>query len=413
MHHITTTTWSDLPNGIIIQVLSYCDTPTLLSLSHLNTHINKLSLTLLFKREHIVPNYGYTSSYLAPPEILHALNSALWLTHLPKIHFYLNGDKKRLLYEVKGLERLIGRVDSNESLFLSFGNVDRWFWSVEPWEMRDELIEPVIWRSIFVRLLETALRKGCKSLHVEGGHKLEMYYVGGPSKLIVSSGKDLVVASPLLLGTASTATLLPGSSKPSIKKRLARSITKRLGSQVLGLRSSNTQDKVSATSSASVIVEGVPMPTPTCDTELTSFQTSTSCLTTLNIRSSLMFQHLFFSSTVALIRAHSSTIETLELVSIKAPLTTWTILFKFIHLPVLEKFVYCEDILIVDETVITPTLLLDFFMRHSSLKVVELYGVRVGDRESDEKTVFPSVEEARLRISNFRMSRFRLFLPPN
>lgn len=171
-------TWKDLPVEVVDEIIAHCDTPTLLTLSYLNSQLNTLALELLFKRENVTsPKQGYLVSRLAKPEIVPALNAALWLRNLPHVTYYLNPDVKRLFSEVRGLERVIGRCQVNDRLDLYFSSVDRWFGDTGLRRRSGEQIwiEPELWENIFVRLLETALKKGCRSLRVEGAHTMELY----------------------------------------------------------------------------------------------------------------------------------------------------------------------------------------------------------------------------------------------
>ncbi|KAJ3565987.1 hypothetical protein NP233_g7289 [Leucocoprinus birnbaumii] len=420
-------TWADLPVEILDQIIGLCDTPALLTLSYLNTQLNTLALETLFKRENVTsPKLGYIVSRLARPEIVPALNAALWLTHLPHVTYYLNPDVERLFFEVRGLQRLVGRFRQNDRLDLYFSSVDRWF--ADTGSRRKSggqmWIEQETWRTIFLRLLRTALNKGCNSMRVEGAHKLQTYYLADqlgdaiqrnvtvnaivaspPLRVSAPSSSGTAPSSAMLADEMAGARILTPPSRPSIKKRLVRWVKKRLGLKVPSRNSLITGASTSLTPIihtiptkpiATPILEAQPLNSALEDTARTLFQTSNPCLKTLNLRSSMMFQPLFFAHTLDLISAHSSTIATLQLVSIKAPQDVWDTLFQTINLPAIQRFVYLYDTLIVEEPLVTPTLLLQFFKRHPSLQIVELYGVDVGDQDKSTEVAFPSVEEGTL-----------------
>ncbi|KAF5350439.1 hypothetical protein D9756_008589 [Leucocoprinus leucothites] len=418
-------TWKDLPVEVVDEIIAHCDTPTLLTLSYLNSQLNTLALELLFKRENVTsPKQGYLVSRLAKPEIVPALNAALWLRNLPHVTYYLNPDVKRLFSEVRGLERVIGRCQVNDRLDLYFSSVDRWFGDTGLRRRSGEQIwiEPELWENIFVRLLETALKKGCRSLRVEGAHTMELYYLGDEggknsqrnlnADQVESSlpsahtsplpPKLLVPSSPVQLFEAPPSKPPSVSNRPSPKKRLVRWVWKRLGLNRSSLKPSGAGGSalsvpvIQVTPPKELVVtplESKDKPVPVECSTVTSFQTSNPCLRTLNLRSSMMLQPLFLPHTLSLIQAHSSTLARLELVSIKAPEKMWTTLFQSIDLPALWRFVYLYDTLIVEEPLVTPTLLLEFFQRHPSLRIIELYGVQVGDQDKSTEVEFPSVVE--------------------
>jgi hypothetical protein len=405
-------TWSDLPVEILDQILALCDTKTLLNLSYLNIQLNTLAPEALFKRESVTnPKQGYIVSRLAAPEIVPALNVALWLKNLPHVTYYLNPDVKRLFAEVRGLERLVGRVRANDRLDLYFSSVDRWFADLGSGRMSGEQmwVDPVVWRSTFVRLLEMALRQGCRSMRVEGAHRMDRFYVdrkSGKALLSVppspSAGSTSSISSRLAEATPTSVSSIP--TRASIKKRLSRWLRKRLGLKVPSRQPLTTGNLITPTPTIQVTPPQEPEPTrpetdPTkvvlpCDNVLkqTSFTVAKPCLRSLNIRSSMMLQPLFFNDTRNLIRAHCHAIETLELVSIKAPRSVWENFFQSLHLPVLKHFVYLYDTLIVEDPLVTPTLLLEFFKRHPSISIIELYGVNVGDHDKSIEIEFPKID---------------------
>ncbi|KAF9440951.1 hypothetical protein P691DRAFT_739952, partial [Macrolepiota fuliginosa MF-IS2] len=350
------------------------DIPALLSLSQINHTLNHLALKRYFKVKEIgSPTLGYIVSGVAAGRPLPALNTALWLDHLPTVVYYLDPDIRWLFDEVRGLTRLVKRVKRNERLELRF----MYDW----WGRKSELgygvvtVDAGVWVRIWVGLLEAALKGGCRFLRIDGAHVLNTQYAPCSVPRVVP-GVDAAVPSAGAVPRVTRSSRL--RSEKCLEAQVSSHPRPAVGSAKI----------TPAPPGASFPPERELSPMPD---EGTSFQTSSPCLTTLYLRSSMMLQPLFLPHTINLIRNHSSVLCHLELVSIRANNLVWQEFFPKLMLPALQHFTYTFS-MFMGGPLITLQLLLDFFARHPTMREVKLHGVSIRDPfPSIEPTLLPSL----------------------
>lgn len=78
-------------------------------------------------------------------------------------------------------------------------------------------VEPVFWRSIFVKLLETALMKRCKTIRVSGAHQVDKFYVSDSFGGIGQKDVAVALSVPPSVGSTSS-TSSPRSSAESLAR---------------------------------------------------------------------------------------------------------------------------------------------------------------------------------------------------
>ncbi|KAF9452107.1 hypothetical protein P691DRAFT_805634, partial [Macrolepiota fuliginosa MF-IS2] len=233
---------------------------------------------------------------------------------------------------------------------------------------------------IWVRLLEVALMRGCESMSLVGADWWEMHYVHDSAPAATKIASALTSAA-----FTSSGTIDPG--RRTLGQRLVRGIKKRLGigSNPPTLASGSRQSSKLTRTPLVVLSPSRPELPPIPD-EATTFQTAFPCLTYLRLQTSMMVQQHFLPHTLNLIQTHSPVLRHLELVNIRVEKYLWQKFLSKITLPVLERFKYLFEASCMEEPVVTPQLLLDFFVRHPTIRQIDLvHGISVEDP-------FPPVE---------------------
>ncbi|KAF9452106.1 hypothetical protein P691DRAFT_805633 [Macrolepiota fuliginosa MF-IS2] len=388
---MSTPALSELPIELLDHIITQLDDPALVSLAKTNHLFNNLALHAFFIRNNVSgPRHGYLVSRLAPPEIIPALNAALWLTDLQSITYYLNPDFRQMVMETRGLAALVDRLPSVEHVDVYFGSVDYWLnelygmggtWMAIMGLTMEERprLGKERWRKAFVGLLDGVLSKGCVKLSVSGGSIFQEFYVEDEARqtavertfafwpratTLPLSGRPPTPRPPFL---GKPDIVSSGFSGPGFFSYFVASL-RRGWSSVWKWTLWFFTSTHAATLPEPILKIKLdepekfePLPNPS----LSSFQ----------IRTSMLLQPLFLHKTIDIFQTQAPALRELSLIGAKATTDTWETLFSSIHLPALETFCYMFDTLIVDRPTLTLQVVHDFLVRHPTIQFLELYGI--------------------------------------
>lgn len=384
--------WSDIPFEIVKQIITLCDNYTLLALAQTNYQLNDLAIQTLLVREGSTSDYPkgfYFESNDSSDIIIPAFNLALSEFHAPDFVYYFHSNPV-LFREALSISRFLSRVVIDDKLTLSFDIIDQCRGLNGFWRM--EAASAKIWRVIFVKLLETALEKGCRHLTLYGGLNFQIYSPRkrkhGPCLPGVSRSPGLPDASSfaLPLSRSRPRPLRVSHFHPTLRtlyQGLVKWVKGRVRSTKANISRIGGSSPASFRSSSSSSAYSLKFPEPELvdsppdietETSLPTLAMSPPSLTRLDLQSAMMLHPLFFQYTLDLIRVNSGSLQHLVLDYIRTSASTWKKLLKSIALPKLESFTFKLYGQTVGEESL-PGIVLEFLTRHPTIRELELEGL--------------------------------------
>lgn len=407
----------DIPYELLAQIFVHLDNATLFSLGKVNHHFNYVALLALFGRNQVAGvQEGHIVSRLAPPEIVPALNAALWITDLHSITYHFNSDFDRMVQETRGLEAFIRRLSNVGHVAVYFANVDNWLEELQCLhgmfgscivEKQMPALGRQRWRKAFMGLVDSVLAKanGRVDLLVSGGDQLREFYVNDEATMVGKGGGWMgfgmsfwAHSSTLLLpalGCVGHACRLDSVLKDALFRLSevgsfshiafrAGQIWSSVGRWIRGCfdPACAPHHDLPSPPSALTLQEPAHM-----GESLESEPISRPCLSNFQIRTSMLLEPPFFHKTIHILQTQAPALRELYLIGAKATTDVWHELFSSIHLPALETFCYMIDTPIIYHPTLTLQIVHDFLVRHPTIQSLELYGIIIPPE-------FPELQES-------------------
>ena len=160
---------TDLPHELLSQIIDPLDDESIYAVTHTCKIFHFFALPLVLSRNGI-RIIGPDVFFITGPskEDLSALRTSLFAPSLESVHFYPNAEERRFFSDHRTLQKLLLRLPLISSLTLSYPSypdiVDSGF--------QGALCGMQKWSVELAALMDTALQKSCRNLHISGGDNL-------------------------------------------------------------------------------------------------------------------------------------------------------------------------------------------------------------------------------------------------
>jgi hypothetical protein len=160
---------TDLPHELLTQIINPLDDESIYTFAQTCRIFHFFALPLVLSRNGIRIIGPDVVCITGPSkEGLSALRTSLFAPSLQSVHFYPNVEECRLSSDLRTLQKLLLRLPLISNLTLSYPSypdvVDSGF--------QCALLDMQKWSIELAALMDTALQKSCRNLHISGGDKL-------------------------------------------------------------------------------------------------------------------------------------------------------------------------------------------------------------------------------------------------
>ena len=160
---------TDLPHELLTQIIIPLDDESIYAFAQTCKIFHFFALPLVLSRNGIrIIGSDVVSITNPSKEGLSALRTSLFAPNLESVHFYASAEVCRLFSDLRTLQKLLLCLPLISSLSLSYPSypdiVDSGF--------QCDLLVPQKWSVELAALMDTALQKSCRYLHISGGGKL-------------------------------------------------------------------------------------------------------------------------------------------------------------------------------------------------------------------------------------------------
>ena len=160
---------TDLPHELLTQIINPLDDESIFAFAQTCEIFHFFALPLVLSRNGIrIIGPDVVSIANPSEEGLSALRTSLFAPSLESVHFYPNAEERRLFSDLRTSQKLLLRLPLISSLTLSYPSypdiVDSGF--------QGALCGMQKWSVELAALMDTALHKSCRNLHIPGGDNL-------------------------------------------------------------------------------------------------------------------------------------------------------------------------------------------------------------------------------------------------